>query len=214
VTVGVHRLHQGWFLVALAVAVLDGCSSPETPTQTTTVAQEQPRRRRRRRRRRVPTEDSSPSSSFGSPTVSSNPRPTVRARLVNTDGTVSIHCELPEVPPTVNCPQCPLEPSPNTVSRAFGSAEAGVLNCSPPAESGGWLTVRAEFISSGDVREVMFPNLSMDSELLLCLGRALCQVHVPMFRAPISVVGHEYTIFEYVNSSNGSSGGSSGSGQR
>lgn len=140
--------------------------------------------------------------SMGSPVVA---RPTgagrtLTARWAGTRAAPRIVCEG-EGSPLRPSMQSPYDPTNAMIVRAFQPVEQRVLACRPPMNREGRVPVRVLFSGSGLPLEV---SLSADvtREQGLCLGAAICNVHLGAFRAPNATVNFGF-VAAYVAEDNG-----------
>ncbi len=87
--------------------------------------------------------------------------------------------------------QSPYDPTNAMIVRAFLPVERAVLACRPPMNREGRVPVRMLFSGNGLPIEV---NLSADVTRAqgICLGTALCNVHMGAFRAPNATVNYGF----------------------
>jgi hypothetical protein len=196
----------------LVLLLLLGCASTEPPPAES-AATAQPRRRRRRRATpplaavapnpdggvvdplapttpRAPPPPAGVTGEFGSPVVAA-PRPVgeLSARWMG-DGRVLCDGEAPAQRAS---PQSPYEPTNAMIVRGFVAAEADVLGCAPTPNAEGRFVVRVRFSSGGAPQEVMLPETAGERDGL-CVGRALCNVRLPAFRAVVASVPYEFVV--------------------
>ena len=87
--------------------------------------------------------------------------------------------------------QSPYDPTNAMIVRAFLPVERQVLACRPPMNREGRVPVRMLFSGNGLPIEI---NLSSDVTRAqgICLGTALCNVHLGAFRAPNATVNYGF----------------------
>lgn len=112
------------------------------------------------------------------------------ARWTGTRAAPRIICEGEGVPVRPSM-QSPYDPTNAMIVRAFLPVEREVLACRPPMNREGRVPVRMLFSGNGLPQEV---NLSSDvtREQGLCLGAALCNVHMGAFRASSATVNYGF----------------------
>jgi hypothetical protein len=100
-----------------------------------------------------------------------------------------------ETGPWTVTPQCPYEPTNAHVVRAFQPVEREVLACHPPANQYGRMRVRMHLHGTGTPEQVYFTDVVPDEAQALCLGRVLCALRLPTFRAVTATVEYEYLVY-------------------
>jgi len=130
--------------------------------------------------------------SIGSPVVAppnaaSHP---LTARWTGTRAAPRIVCDG-EGSPVRPSTQSPYDPTNAMIVRAFLPVERQVLACHPPMNREGRVPVRMLFAGNGIPIEI---NLSSDVTRAqgICLGTALCNVHLGAFRAPNATVNYGF----------------------
>ena len=97
--------------------------------------------------------------------------------------------------PQVTTPQCPYEPPNAQVVRLFPPVETAVIACQPPANTSGRLALRVHFHGCGMPEEIYFVDVEPTEDQALCVGRVLCALRLPPFRAPTATVNYEYLLY-------------------
>lgn len=87
-----------------------------------------------------------------------------------------------------------MEPGNAVVVRAMSPVENAVLACQPPANDQGRLEVRMRVSGSGAPTDIYFGVDMPDTRTAMCLGRTLCGVRMPSFRAFSAMVNYEYLV--------------------